>query len=103
MSAIPFPYVASPRTTDPDAIIREKDIVIRWQGGEIRRIQAELADREAFISELTQELASIPAVEQGLRRDGSFEPSHTHSSDAPHGEHIDQLPSLLAQRVRLSQ
>lgn len=58
MAATPFKYVASPRTTDPAKLLREAQIENR----ELRRIiaeqDAELANREAHITELTQELAA---------------------------------------------
>lgn len=57
MSAIPFPYEASPPTTDPDELLREAQIENR----ELRRIiadqDAELATKDKLINELITEAA----------------------------------------------
>lgn len=60
MSAIPFPYVASPPTTDPAERVRELEI----QNRELRRIiadqDAELATKDKLINELIPEAADTP-------------------------------------------
>lgn len=43
-------YFPTPRTTDPQAIIREKNIAIRW-------LLQQLAEREAEVTELRAGLA----------------------------------------------
>ena len=49
-------YYSSPRSTDPEDIIREKDIAL-WLRRELERVEAELAERERFASQLPAELA----------------------------------------------
>lgn len=58
MSAIPFPYTASPRTTDPAELLREEQIRTRHLKQLLAEADATIAAREAAITELTQELAA---------------------------------------------
>ncbi|BCO47230.1 hypothetical protein MINTM002_29040 [Mycobacterium intracellulare] len=55
MSAIPFPYTASETTTDPAELLREAQIANRWLRGEVERLEAELATRQALVSQLLAE------------------------------------------------
>lgn len=57
MSASPIRYVASEPTTDPDELLREKDIAIRYLRGEVERLEAELATTQALVSQLLAEQA----------------------------------------------
>ncbi len=53
----PADYIASPPTTDPVKLLREREIAIRYLKSEIDCLEGELVDRANYISELTQELA----------------------------------------------
>lgn len=50
-------YVASPPTTDPAKLLREKDIAIGFLLGECDRMEGEVAAREETIQELMIDLA----------------------------------------------
>lgn len=55
----PCNYLASPRSTDPTVIIREKDIAIGHLLRLLAQREAEIQERERFIGELLRELAGI--------------------------------------------
>ncbi|BCP11889.1 hypothetical protein MINTM020_39870 [Mycobacterium paraintracellulare] len=55
MSASPIRYIATEPTTDPAELLREKDIAIRYLRGEVERLEAELATRQALVSQLVAE------------------------------------------------
>ncbi|MCA2255832.1 hypothetical protein JF710_21870 [Mycobacterium intracellulare] len=57
MSAIPFPYNASEPTTDPAELLHEAQIANRYLRGEVERLEAELASRQALVSQLLAEQA----------------------------------------------
>lgn len=57
MSAIPFPYIASPRTTDPAERLRELEIQNRRLRTIIADQDAELATKDKLINELITEAA----------------------------------------------
>lgn len=57
MSAIPFPYTASPRTTDPAKLLREAQIENRRLRTIIADQDAELATKDKLINELITEAA----------------------------------------------
>lgn len=52
-------YIPSPPATDPAILLREERIRTRHLRRELARAEAEVADRERFIGELLQELASL--------------------------------------------
>ena len=58
-------YVASPPTTDPVKLLREKDIAIDFLLSECDRLEAEIATRDATIQELTIDL--IQAEQQAVQ------------------------------------
>lgn len=53
------PRIPSPPITDPVLLARGKDILIRYYRRITKELLAELADREALITELAQELAGL--------------------------------------------